>query len=260
MAISRPLPYYRWYVNDHRANRHLQRMGYVARGFHRELLDEQWIEGSLPKDLSILADICRCPLRVMEKAWIELAPLFEEDERGRLINGSLEGLRTADDQIRIKRVEAGRLGGIAKQVPAGSKQVLADAKQVPYSRAEESRAGEIIKDNISSSSDFALESESESPAPKKKPAAKFTEEDCERIYQAYPKKVGKLAALKEIRAALEQTTNDNPAEVMLALVREFAESPAGQLGQFVPDPERWFKKGKYDDDPKVWQETSGGVR
>lgn len=159
-----PLPYYRWFVRDYRANRKVQRMGYVARGLYRELLDEQWLEGSLPHDITSLADICECPIEVMEKAWPEISPCFQEID-GRLINVKLESMRTELDKTRVKRVESGRLGGIAKhvlanakhvpegdegtdtksqaidsrQIVASAKHVPEDAKQVPYSRAEQRR-------------------------------------------------------------------------------------------------------------------------
>jgi hypothetical protein len=128
-----PLPYYPWRVKDFRANRKVQRMGYLAKGFYRELLDEEWLEGSLPVDMASLADICGCPIDVFEQAWPEIAQCFEELE-GRLFNVKLENLRTAKDVERVKRARAGRTGAFAKmgvanakQVPDAPKQVLASA-------------------------------------------------------------------------------------------------------------------------------------
>jgi hypothetical protein len=60
MAAFEAMPWYRWLVKDYRANRKVQRTGYIARGLYRELLNEAWIEGSLPNDLAALADICGC--------------------------------------------------------------------------------------------------------------------------------------------------------------------------------------------------------
>jgi uncharacterized protein YdaU (DUF1376 family) len=123
--------YYPFFVLAYRASRKVQRMTYVARGLYRELLDEQFLEGSLPDDIGALADICGCPVKVMEKAWVELAPCFHKvDER--LVNLKLEEIRTERDRLRVKRVESGRLGGIAKQT-------LASARQMPYRREEKSK-------------------------------------------------------------------------------------------------------------------------
>jgi hypothetical protein len=136
------LPYYQWRVRDFRASRKVQRMGYIARGFYRELLDEEWLEGSLPADMAALAEICVCPVRVMEKAWPEILPCFREVD-GRFINDKLESLRTEQDALRVKRKTAGYLGGIAKQNSADAKQVLASAEQVTYRREEERREEDI---------------------------------------------------------------------------------------------------------------------
>lgn len=124
-----PLPYYPWRVKDFRANRKVQRMGYLARGLYRELLDEEWLEGSLPLDLASLADICGCPTDIFEQTWPEIVPCFEEFE-GRLFNVKLENLRTAKDAERVKRARAGRTGAFAKIGVANAKQVLEPSKQV----------------------------------------------------------------------------------------------------------------------------------
>ncbi len=124
-----PLGYYRWFVRDYRANRKVQRMSYVSRGLYRELLDEEWLEGPLPTDLPSLADICGCPLKVMEKSWPEIAACFALAD-GRLVNDKLECMRTDQDRTRIKRVLSGRLGGIAKQTVANAKHLLEDEKPV----------------------------------------------------------------------------------------------------------------------------------
>ena len=75
-----------------------------------------------------------------------------------------------------------------------------------------------------------------------------TRETCETIYAAYPKHVGKQAALNAIARALK----DVPAALLLAKVREYAASPAGQAGQWVPDPANWFRAGRWDDDVREW--------
>ncbi len=130
------LPYYRWLVRDFRASRKVQRMGYIARGFYRELLDEEWLEGSIPNDPAALAEICGCPQKVMEKAWAEISPCFKEVD-GRLVNEQLESLRTVQDTLRVKRIEAG-LGGIAasrSRYQASASKCYCGRKHLPYSRA-----------------------------------------------------------------------------------------------------------------------------
>lgn len=106
-------------------------MGYIARGLYRELLDEQFLEGSLPSNLEALAEICGCSVKVMEREWPSIAPCFEK-QGDRLVNPKIENVRTERDKLRVKRADSGRLGGKAKHS-------LANAKQMPVRREEKSR-------------------------------------------------------------------------------------------------------------------------
>ena len=79
----------------------------------------------------------------------------------------------------------------------------------------------------------------------------------ESVYQAYPRKVAKGAALKAIAKALDTLAKradvTDPTAWLLARVRAFADSPAGKAGQYTPHPATWFNRGSYDDDPEEWQ-------
>ena len=94
-------------------------------------------------------------------------------------------------------------------------------------------------------------------AQKRKSACAFTGDQIKSVYQAYPRKVGKAAALKAIRKALATIAkaDDPPADPVAWLtqrVRMFAASPAGEAGRFTPHPSTWFNQGRYDDDPDEW--------
>lgn len=114
MARLEPLHYYKWLWRDWRSNRRVQRMHYIARGFYRELLDEQFIEGSIPNNIDALADICGCPRAVMQEYWPEIAPHFEQDENGCLVHPKMETVRTEMDAIRVKQSNAGRKSAESK--------------------------------------------------------------------------------------------------------------------------------------------------
>lgn len=72
----------------------------------------------------------------------------------------------------------------------------------------------------------------------------------QRIWEAYPRKVGKLAAMRAINRALAKSGHHG--EYLLDKVKEFAASPAGKKGSFTPHCSSWFNAGKYDDDPSEW--------
>lgn len=84
----------------------------------------------------------------------------------------------------------------------------------------------------------------------------------EEIYKIYPRKKEKYKAFKAIRKAL----NRLPLELQLdgkvvqdcdewlrKKTAQFANSPAGQRGIYVPYPASWFNAGGYLDDPGDWE-------
>lgn len=104
-------------------------MGYVARGLYRELLDEQWVKGGIPEDMEQLANVCDCPLEIMQIEWPKMARCFSIKRRGLLMNGTLESMRTETDTRRTKRVLAGTKGGVKKAI--GINADVAGAKHLP---------------------------------------------------------------------------------------------------------------------------------
>lgn len=140
---SKPLPYLRWYVTDYRASRRVQRLTWQERGIYRELLDECWVEGSIPDDPKRLAEIAGVPQGVMAEAWQNLRPMFIEVDGldgMYLTSRRLEIERSEDDAYRVRLANAGRKGGLAKSSKA--KQGYSDAKPaVKAVRAEQSSSG-----------------------------------------------------------------------------------------------------------------------
>ena len=87
----------------------------------------------------------------------------------------------------------------------------------------------------------------------------------EDIYAAYPRKVGKQAAVKAIQKAIRQIADARghddmiggiPAiEVLMERTQLYASHvtrwPTADK-QFIPHPATWLNRGSYDDDPKEW--------
>jgi hypothetical protein len=79
----------------------------------------------------------------------------------------------------------------------------------------------------------------------------------EDIYAAYPRKVGKQAAIKAIKKAIKALGGafGKPEVELLILTKQYAAAvatwPAADK-QFIPHPATWFNRGSYDDDPKEW--------
>lgn len=83
--------------------------------------------------------------------------------------------------------------------------------------------------------------------------ARFSSSDAEKIYQAYPRHVGKAVAIKAIFKALSTLDYEDPVTALLNRVREFAGSPAGNKGEHTPHPATWFNRNSFLDDPKEWE-------
>lgn len=72
------------------------------------------------------------------------------------------------------------------------------------------------------------------------------------IYAAYPRKVGKQAALKAIGKAAKVKTTLELFSATQSYALAVKSWPAADK-QFIPHPATWFNRGSYDDDPKEWQ-------
>lgn len=84
--------------------------------------------------------------------------------------------------------------------------------------------------------------------------------DAEAIYQAYPRKVGKKAALKAITAAIVSQGKTTRSQSAAASIYEATKAYAAAVAtwpardrEYVPHPATWFNRGSYLDDPKEWQ-------
>jgi hypothetical protein len=89
-----------------------------------------------------------------------------------------------------------------------------------------------------------------------RPAATTTSpaHQAEIIYEAYPRKVARPAAIQAIRRALQAKSFD----WLLGQVERYAEAVDGQSKKFVPHPATWFNQARYDDDPKEWAQSDTG--
>ncbi len=74
----------------------------------------------------------------------------------------------------------------------------------------------------------------------------------DEIYAAYPKKVGRPAALRAIRRALAKHAFD----FLLERTRLFAQT-CNSPTEFIPFPSTWFNQERFNDNPSTWRRTGG---
>ncbi len=82
-------------------------------------------------------------------------------------------------------------------------------------------------------------------------------------WEAYPRRVAKRAASDAYAKAVQRIETekgldgDEAAALLLERTQAYAESPAGQSGQYTPHPATWLNRGSYDDDPSEWKRRNG---
>ena len=89
------------------------------------------------------------------------------------------------------------------------------------------------------------------PAPAKH-SGSGTETLAESIYQAYPRKVSKPAAIRAIKRAMKE----HGADFLLARTIQFSADIAWKERTFIPYPATWFNEKRFNDDPSEWKQPS----
>jgi len=108
---GKKLAWYKWYPHDFQTDEKARVMTPTERGIYRDLLDSQWIEGSLPGEREKLVRLVQnCTKQEFDKAWPAVKECFEEMGEGRIGNRRLRELRDQVDKVREKLSESGKFG------------------------------------------------------------------------------------------------------------------------------------------------------
>lgn len=81
----------------------------------------------------------------------------------------------------------------------------------------------------------------------------------EEGYKAYPRHVGKTAAKKAFWKACRENANGSDsfpigaAMQIVAAIKVYAGTPAGNRGSYTPHMSTWLNQGRFLDDPAEWQ-------
>jgi uncharacterized protein YdaU (DUF1376 family) len=121
---NRELPMMPWYPDQFAAS--TAAWTWIERAVYRALLDAQWALGALPQSEARLSKLVGMPSNGFRKAWRTVKEKFPPDPRGGLRNVRLEEHRLSALARKQARVNAGRLGGVAK-----AKQSSSNAMSLP---------------------------------------------------------------------------------------------------------------------------------
>jgi hypothetical protein len=105
-----PLPYFRYFVDRWLSDRVVKRMTVTEFGVLHKLILEQWKVGYIIDDLDKIAEICEAEVEEVAAAWRVVKKVFvsrADMDPMFMVCSLLEEQRTAQDEMRVKRVRAG---------------------------------------------------------------------------------------------------------------------------------------------------------
>jgi uncharacterized protein YdaU (DUF1376 family) len=105
---------YPWFIDNWLSSRTRMRLSPLARCVYRELIDQCWKHGSLPKDEKILAKMSLVSDKEFRAAWREIEELFVQ-KNGELHHETVDEKRPQLVEYKERQAEFGRKGAEARR-------------------------------------------------------------------------------------------------------------------------------------------------
>lgn len=142
-----PLPYYPFYPRDFASSGTVKRMDRIGQAIYRELLDQQWEDGSLPSDPAVIQRM----IKSTSKEWASFRPFLDKCFPIDECDGERRNPRMAGDREKAlvkvaKRAAAGEKGGNAKQekkLKQSGDKPLANAKDLSEQKPAKRRGKKV---------------------------------------------------------------------------------------------------------------------
>lgn len=249
--------YYRFFPGDYQ--RDTGDLTLVEHGAYRVLLDHYYTCGPLPNDHDRLNRICRAFSTEEQTAVVTVVQRFFQPDGNRLRN------RKADREIDERAVF------IESQREKGRKSAEVRAKAKKEKRDDSTGVQPGYEPGYEPDGNLPSPSPSPSPSPLPSPIQQNKKStmspdgdrslysaDFEKFWKAYPKKAGKASAYRYWKKARDRPDIEKILEAVSA--RKSAEQYAKDYTLFYPewpDPERWIKYERWNDDPAT---LTGGKR
>jgi uncharacterized protein YdaU (DUF1376 family) len=190
----------------------------------------------LPAAMSSLARLCRCTeSRFSKKIWPSMSGKWQKNELGHFFNPRLERVRQEQVDYRAHQSRAGRAGAASMW----AKKRMAGHVRSMSGHVETAVTGQCPKDG----------SPSPSPSPTLKQERTETREPdgFARFWLAYPRKVGKDAAMKAFaKRKPDEATFDAMLDALA--VQSLSVQWTREGGRFVPNPATWLNQGRWQDE------------
>lgn len=245
-------PYFNFYPKDFASDDAVELMSTTAVGAYILLLCKAWHQdppASLPNDDLLLARFARLTLDDWRQVKPEVLRAFTLGTDGRLYQ---------------KRLRSEYEGFLRK---ASKARESAQKRWVEMRTHSEGNANALREHCEGNARGSESDSGSESGSSGGVGSAEGKGDSADRIYAAYPRKVGRTAAIKAIRRALDSLGNaqvmdgTKPPAWLLERTTAYANATAAWSvhdRQFIPHPATWFNQGRFHDDDSTWQRNSNG--
>ena len=240
------LPAFQFYPGDWRKDPGVQSLDFEARGVWFEILclmhesDRRGVlllNGAAMPDAA-LARLLGIDLDLLNQITTKLLTFgvaSREPSTGALMSRRM----VRDEEIRKVRKECGKLGGNPRLL---NQITTSPDNQIPTPSSSSSSSSSI------SSSEENTPTAPRGASDEAKAKAREIEEQANAIYEAYPRKTAKPAALKAIRKALAKHTFD----FLISCANRYSIARAGQDPTYTPYPATWFNREQFKDDPATW--------
>lgn len=239
------------------------RLTTIQHGAYFLLLLDYWRNGPIPNDDTVLAQISKLSPDAWSIHGAVLKHFFSIGEDGLLHH------KRADREL--SKAHENREKASRKAAKAANSRWSAANDAPSNAPGNASSNARAMLELCPSPSPLVLKDISEANASSPRSSASGRAASAAAIYEQYPRKEGRRAALKAIEAALKRLVIGEapqaammPAEakaLLLQKVGSYACSPAGRNSDRtkIPHPTTWFNGSRYLDDEACWQLVSGTV-
>jgi len=237
---------------------YFERFSWSVRGWNNEaayaylmLLCEQWNAGSIDSNPDVLENIAKGT----KKHWKVISSKFQLGDDNRLRNHVCHNLRQTALETSERRINAAKTASNARW--------KSDTNALPMRDASETHCNENESDieNKNENQNIVLYTlDGQAAEPNFAPIVlkrNVSSLQIEMIWDLFPRKVGKLQALKSIDKALKTIqsefdleTPQEATEFLMEKIRELAKSSEGVESQFIPHPATWLNQRRWDDEIK----------
>lgn len=234
-----PIHSYPWYVHDWRQSMMRLRLSPIGRYVYRELLDQCYIDGSIPNEPELLAKIVDLPRREFDKVWSDVSRAFDLREDGRYHHSKADTVLTEIERWKEQKSNAGKRSGESRRTTV--ERPLNDRSSPDQHPINGS--GTAVEPSVTVTVPVAV------------PDSDSITNSFAKLYARHPKKHNRIPAEQQYISALSKVADG--AALMARIDRSHAmwcasDDWKNNGGRYAPKLDRWLADHGWEDEaPQV---------